>query len=617
MRRLEDIESHNSSNKKWWLNKVVAGVVLATAIVTAWILVKNNYSWDFDLKFSEEVSSKSNTPDSKTVSPKGLSQEILAEYERRKNENKLKNVQKETKDWIDTLLSKLWLSEKEKVEKKAEIDLYLLSKISKDYLDEHKVSIVWNNAWKAFLITYHQKINWSNWKIVYLPIPSKNPDSTSIEVTKSGVSYLLTPTPKSNWYNTEYNISSSDWGSNYQLSILYPFENSDYSKYSNRKDSLESKKAELFKKESDLKASEKWKKKKDIAKHKLLQEQYSEVIAIIKELEQKLSVTKRYNYFSYIPYTKLQDNAETQKIGFSYLLKTMDSTYSSVFQKKVSSYKSAIPWFSIWEAIPESFPLVLNIIERMDYMEYFEKDWITLKDRKLIKGIMVAQINRALTTLWLNWKDSFNWQKSPVWAIWIWQIMPSTYELFKNHEKYKDLFPEEEFSKAAKDHKTTFRLQIAHYDDQIYQLPQNIRWNWSNLLQDKESRIWLNSILAAWYNWGMKRIVGEVFWAMPEGSKTEDYQNILVPKVIMSKMKTARDLKIAKLENEIFILRESLKKKGIKKPQIDLINTKIKEKQVSIVSANNTYKESVTYVLKTEFVINYIWEKYREEFKKI
>ncbi|NCO31933.1 hypothetical protein GW891_04010 [bacterium] len=53
--------------------------------------------------------------------------------------------------------------------------------------------------------------------------------------------------------------------------------------------------------------------------------------------------------------------------------------------------------------------------------------------------------------------------------------MPSTYALFKNHEKYKNLFPEEEFSKAAKDHKTTFRLQIAHYDDQIYQLPQNIR----------------------------------------------------------------------------------------------------------------------------------------------
>lgn len=29
------------------INKVVAGVVLATVIVTAWILVKNNYSWDF------------------------------------------------------------------------------------------------------------------------------------------------------------------------------------------------------------------------------------------------------------------------------------------------------------------------------------------------------------------------------------------------------------------------------------------------------------------------------------------------------------------------------------------------------------------------------------------
>jgi len=59
------------------------------------------------LKFSEEVASKSNTQNSKIVLPKGLSQEILAEYEREKNENTIKNVQKETKDWLDTLLSKL------------------------------------------------------------------------------------------------------------------------------------------------------------------------------------------------------------------------------------------------------------------------------------------------------------------------------------------------------------------------------------------------------------------------------------------------------------------------------------------------------------------------------
>ena len=392
MRRLENIELHNSSNKKWWLNKVVAWVVLSTAIVTVWILVKNNYSWDFDLKFSEEVASKSNTQNSKIVLPKGLSQEILAEYEREKNENTIKNVQKETKDWLDTLLSKLWLSEKEK---KVEIDLYLLSKISKNYLDEHKVSIVWNSEWKAFLITYHQKINWSNWKIVYLPIPSKNPDSTSIEVTKSGVSYLLIPTPKSNWYNTEYNISSSDWWDNYQLSILYPYENSWYYNYSQKIISFKSKKAELLKKESDLKLSEKRKKKKDIAKHRLLQKQYSEVIAIIKELEQKLSVTKKYDYFSYIPYTKLQDNAETQKIGLSYLLKTMDSTYSSVFQKKVSSYKSAIPWFSIWEAIPEGLPLVLNIIERMDYIEYFETVIILAIDMLIKNSVKIILVKKC------------------------------------------------------------------------------------------------------------------------------------------------------------------------------------------------------------------------------
>ncbi|MDD3793520.1 MAG: hypothetical protein PHI37_01815 [Candidatus Gracilibacteria bacterium] len=617
MNRLENIGPYHSPNKKGGLNKVVAGVVLATAIVTAGILVKNNHSGDFDLKFSEEVTSKSNTPDSKIVSPKSLSQEILAEYERRKNEDKVKNIQKEIKDWIDTLLSKLGLSEKDKLEKKAKIDLYLLSKISKEYLDEHKVSIVGNNAGKAFLITYHQKIDGSSGKIVYLPIPPKNPNSVSIKVTKGGIDFSLSPTPKSNGYNTEYNISSSDGGSNYQLSILYPYENSKYSNYSQKISSLKSKKEDLLKKESDLKASEKGKKKKDIAKYRLLQEQYSEVMAIIKELEQKLSVTKKYDYFSYIPYTRLQDNPETQKIGFSYLLKTMDSAYNSIFQKKVSSYPSAVPGFSIGEAIPESFPLVLNIIERMDYIEYFEKDGITLKDKKIIKEIMISQINRALTTFGLNGNDSFNWQKSEDKAVGIGQILPGTYDLFKKHEKYKSLFPEEEFSKAAIDHKTSFRLQIAHFDDQIYQLPRIIRGNWSSLLKDNESRIGLNSILAAGYNGGMKRIVTEVFGTMPEGSKVEDYKNVLVPKVIMSKMKIARDLKIAKLENEIFILRESLNKEGIKKPQNDLITAKIKEKQDLIVSANNTYKESVTYVLKTEFVINYLLEKYREEMSQI
>lgn len=248
MERGNNSEIYNSSNNKKSLNKLVAWAVFATSIVVTWVLLKNNNSTDIDLSFTEEQIVHQDTQSSKKVSSKNLSQEILSEYEKRKNENKLKNVEIETKDWIDKLLSKLWFNNKNEIHDKQNVDFYLLAKTSKEYIESHKVSIVWDNAWKAFLITYFQKEKKGKWEIIYLPIPSLNPNSSTLKVTKSWISFSITPTPKSNWYNTEYNITTDVEWKTYQLSILYPIENSDYTKISNRKITLESKKSDLEKK---------------------------------------------------------------------------------------------------------------------------------------------------------------------------------------------------------------------------------------------------------------------------------------------------------------------------------------------------------------------------------
>lgn len=89
--------------------------------------------------------------------------------------------------------------------------------------------------------------------------------------------------------------------------------------------------------------------------------------------------------------------------------------------------------------------------------------------------------------------------------------MPSTYALYRNNSKYGPLFPESDFDIAARDHETSFRLQVAHFDDQIHQFPDVIKKNWTVLIRDKDTRIGIISLLAAGYNGSMKRIMDEVF----------------------------------------------------------------------------------------------------------
>ncbi|MDD2908023.1 MAG: hypothetical protein PHH98_05275 [Candidatus Gracilibacteria bacterium] len=600
------------------INQALGKLVLITALLTTSILSGDTSLGQYrDLTFKEEVSNlkKGEKNNQTKVSGKTLSTEILEEYEKRKNSNKVEMVREETESFIKKILSKIGIISVKKVAQKTDVDISLLSMISKEYLDEHKVTIIGNDSGKAFLLTYYKKLKSSKGEIIYLPISPINPKNETLKIHKGATTFSISPSVKSNGYNTEYKISSNKGGQVLQLAILYPSEYGEYNNELGKKDTLEAKKRDLLKKENELKASEKSKKGKDGKQHKSISKQLSDISNELKDQEVKLGKMKDFKYFSYIPYTNLLDTEKNQRRGLKYLISKMKSTYDSVVTKKLSDFNSSIGGLSIGQALPQNFPLVLNIIERMDFLVYFEKDGVTLKDKKVIDEIMITQINRALTIFGVNENDAFNFQKSPVGAEGVGQVMPGTYNLYRNHEKYKSLFPEPNFSKAVKDHSTSFRLQISHFDDQIFQIPLLVRQNWSKLMEDKTTKVGLNALLAAGYNGGMKRISGEVFNGLNIGNNDlDDYKNRLTPKSIMTSMKKQRDLKISILEREINILNQKLKW-NLPINQIGVIKGQIKEKQDSIISINNTYKESMTYVLKTEFVVNYLSKNFGDEFK--
>lgn len=77
--------------------------------------------------------------------------------------------------------------------------------------------------------------------------------------------------------------------------------------------------------------------------------------------------------------------------------------------------------------------------------------------------------------------------------------MPDTYQSFQDpkptkgnpspEKKYMQFFPESDFDIASRDHASSFRLQIAHFDSQIFQFPKGIRENWNLLMQDESTSI--------------------------------------------------------------------------------------------------------------------------------
>ncbi len=184
--------------------------------------------------------------------------------------------------------------------------------------------------------------------------------------------------------------------------------------------------------------------------------------------------------------------------------------------------------------------------------------------------------------------------------------MPTTYTIFWNHEKYGPLFPEEDFDIASRDHETSFRLQISHFDDQIFQFPDAIKKNWKTLISDPAYRIGIIAILSAGYNGSMKRIVDEVFG--DRSLSLDACKKMLSVSSIMQAMKEAKDSDIKDIEDESIQKprKDPKTKKMIQPPPLPLTaNQKIRiQKRIAM------YKESMTYVLKADFV----WSHLKKEF---
>lgn len=367
------------------------------------------------------------------------------------------------------------------------------------------------------------------WKYFKVNIPKSFRKTQEISFNIWWKKINLVADPITNGYNTEYIINNwQSWRK--QIAVFYPVTNPDWKKIKDKIDELKNEKKELEIKKAKLesivqreqislsleksklkkspKDTKQLKKVKDLertiyANWNILKDIPRGILELwkkIKPLELELWKFDQFTSFAYSPYHKDFDTQWVRSHWFSYLDKNTKDSFS-----KINWEKSLVWWdkkMLVKEAFTHDIATVLNIVERMDYHIY---SW---KTPQQVQDIMDQQINKALTTIWLNQDDSFNRQRSNVWALWLWQFMPLTYNnLVKNYpDTFKEKYP---FEKWAKDHSTTFRLQALHFHEETRAFPKWIRDNWNTILRDEEAKLWLYALIAAGYNWSVKRVITE------------------------------------------------------------------------------------------------------------
>lgn len=551
-----------------------------------------------------------------------ISQELFWVYKKRYLSEKKEITDKiydKIKDLKDFLLWLMGSSPKKSPE--VQYDELKLSQVARDFLDRNHTELKWENPDRACIVIFSPGgIQWKN-QAKQLCIPRKNPDNKPIQVDW----FTLVPVPKSNGYNTEYIIKDREGRSWNQLAILFPAKNPKFT----RKKKLQEEQIQLKKEIVASNATLSYLPKKKVAerdnlgkKIRWLQEQLAQNKAKIDAIWSQ----QQYIHFTYISYRESLNTEKNRKQGFEYLATAMQKTYSHPIEKKtLGNMNSNIPWSSISDAIPWQYPGILNLIERMDFEVYFDSTGKTLKSKDSISTLMDTQLCRSLTTFWVNTSQAFNWQRSPVWAQGVWQIMPGTYQRFHNpmpteknpnpERKYMPLFPESDFDIASRDHETSFRLQIAHFDNQIFQFPDTIKKNWKELIWNPKTSIGIVALLAAGYNGSMTRIMEEVFGKEYKKSTLDlaDCKQRLSVKSIVNAMEKSKNQDIALIyeSNKQKPYRDKKTKKLIQPPDLPLN----KEQQEKIQKRIATYKESMTYVLKAEYVWGYLVKKYPDTFK--
>lgn len=539
-----------------------------------------------------------------------ISDELFGAYKKEYLEER-KTIQEEA--WYSLEALKRWLKKilPSSVEKRKEplYDPLKLSQLGKKYLDANHEKLKLENPETTTILIYLQWWDGRKSEARYLSIPRTNPTNKPIPVD----GFTFTPTPKSNGYNTEYSITGPGGEEWTQLAVFFPGENPKYKRKRELEVRLAERKNSQQQKQRELQALKPT--KKNLPQRQALAEEIRKLGIDIVWLSQKIAIyakEEKYTHFSYIPYREGLDSKENRTAWLGYLSKTMQSTYNYRLDDgtTLAQMKSNAPWLTIWQAVPWQFPLILNIVERMDFEDYFDSGTKKiLLPKTETDPMMRRQIGRSLTTFWVNKEDAFNWQRSRVWAQGVGQLMPDTYRDYWSNKKYGVLFPEEDFDIASRDHETSFRLQISHFDDQIYQFPSEIKKNWGVLIADPSTRTGIIAILAAGYNGSMSRIIKEVFGDDKKMS-LDDCRKKLSLSYITTAMEVARDQAIQKVkdQNQPRKVRNPKTKKFETLPPLPLSKDQLAEVQRYWAR----YKESMTYVLKADFV----WKHLKEEYPK-
>ncbi len=555
-----------------------------------------------------------------------INQELFSEYKERYL-NKKEWVKKETHSWLSDLTSKIVDSFStprlpEKIQE-PKYDQLKMSLIAQEYLNKNHSEIKKENPDKSCIIIYLPGKEKSQAK--KLCIPRSNHESKTLYVS----GFSLTPVPKSNGYNTEYIIKDNKGNDWTQLAILFPAENPKYNKKHIFENNLRTSEADLKRLNASLGKVPKTKKALEIRKQ--LQTKIEEQKWKIADFKAKIATLgnqEQYTHFSYIPYREWLNTSENQKLWFEYLSETMKKTYEhQVGNTSLWKIHSKIPQLSIAEALPWQYPFILNLIERMDFEVYFDSTGKNIKSKDILDPIMNAQLEKSLTTFGANTSNAFNWQKSKVWAQWVGQIMLPTYYLFWKDKKYGDLFPEADFDTASRDHETSFRLQVSHFDDQLFQFPDTIKKNWKSLIKSPRTDIGTGprtdigiiALLAAGYNGSMTRIMEEVFGKDYKKSsfnkdeyKKNEYERKLSIANILKSMKETKEASIKKIQwsNKPRKIFNKKTKKYTELPPAPL--TIDQNEKIARITAR--YRESMTYVLKSEYVWWYLKKNYRNQF---
>jgi hypothetical protein len=337
-----------------------------------------------------------------------ISEELFGAYKKEYIQER-RVIEEETKWNLEWLKKMFWLSKSKPPEKPKEpiYDPLKLSRMGKKFLDANHEKLKIENPDTTTILVYQQGTDDKKSEARHLSIPRSNPENKPLRVN----GFVLTPSPKSNGYNTEYIITGPDGKEWTQLAVFFPATNPKYKRKRDAEKLLRETQAEL------PALQEKYRKEKNAKKKQAILSDISKLQGKIQSLPNLIASygePEQYTHFSYIPYREAFDTPENQKAWFQYLKASMIATYqyrNPLNGKPVTSIHNIDTKLTVEEELPWQFPFILNLVERMDFEEYFARpSRKILQSNEVTDPLMKKQLGRALTTFGVNTKDAFNWQ---------------------------------------------------------------------------------------------------------------------------------------------------------------------------------------------------------------